>query len=73
MLLIIDFIEKYISISGNSVVDIIYFAVIIMISFSIAFGLVGIIFNFFGFYDFDLMGGMHWIIRVTFFISLTRY
>ena len=45
---IIDLIGELVEISGNSTVDTILFAIIGFISFSIAFGLVGVIFDGFG-------------------------
>ena len=49
--IIIDLIEQICPISGNSIVDSILFAIIGIIAFSIAFGLVGIIFDAIGLYD----------------------
>lgn len=42
-----------------------------MISFSVAFGLVGAIFDSLEFYDIDLMSDTHWLIRVAVFGLLT--
>ena len=68
---IIDLIGELVEISGNSTIDTIIFAIIGAISLSIAFGLVGIIFDALGFYDSDLMSDTHWSIRVLVFAGLT--
>ena len=68
---IIDFIGEFVSISGNSTVDSIIFAIIGVISFMIAFGIVGLIFDALGFYDSDLMSDTHWSFRVLVFAVLT--
>ena len=68
---IIDLIGELVEISGNSTIDTIIFAIIGAISLSIAFGLVGIIFDALGFYDSDLMSDTHWLIRVLVFAGLT--
>lgn len=68
---IIDLIGELVEISGNSTVDTILFAIIGFISFAIAFGLVGIIFDGLGFYDSDIMSDAHWLIRVSVFAGLT--
>lgn len=64
---IIEIISSIVEISGNATLDTILFAIIAFISFSIAFGLVGVIFDALGFYDSDLMSDTHWIIRVVVF------
>ena len=68
---IIDLIGELVSISGNSTVDSIIFAIIGTISFLVAFGIVGWIFDAIGIYDSDLMSGTHWLIRVLVFAGLT--
>lgn len=68
---IIDLIGELVSISSNSTVDSIIFAIIGVISFLIAFGIVGWIFDALGFYDSDLMSDTHWLIRVLVFAGLT--
>ena len=68
---IIDLIGELVSISGNSTVDSIIFAVIGAISFMIAFGIVGWIFDATGRYDSDLMSDTHWLVRVLVFAVLT--
>ena len=68
---IIDLIGELVSISGNSTVDSIIFAVIGAISFLVAFGIVGWIFDATGRYDSDLMSDTHWLVRVLVFAVLT--
>ena len=68
---IIDLIGELVSISGNSTVDSIIFAIIGVVSFMVAFGVVGWIFDAFGRYDSDLMSGLHWFFRVLVFAGLT--
>ena len=68
---IIDLIGELVSISGNPTIDSIIFAVIGVISFMVAFGMVGRIFDAFGKYDSDLMSDVHWLIRVLVFGCLT--
>lgn len=70
---IIDLIGELVPISGNSTVDSIIFAIIGAISFMIAFGIVGLIFDALGFYDSDLMSDTHWLIRVLVFAGLTWF
>ena len=70
---IIDLIGEYVSISGNSTIDSIIFAIIGIVSFLIAFGIVGMIFDAIGLYDSDLMSGAHWSIRVFVFCMLTYF
>lgn len=67
---IIDLIEQICPISGNSIVDSILFAIIGIIAFSIAFGLVGMIFDAIGLYDSDIMSDVHWGIRLIVFVAL---
>lgn len=69
--IIIDLIGELVEISGNATVDTFIFAIIGVISFAIAFGLVGVLFDALGFYDSDIMSGAHWIIRVAVFAGLT--
>ena len=68
---IVDLIGELVSISGNSTVDSIIFAIIGTISFLVAFGIVGWIFDAIGRYDSDLMSDTHWLIRVLVFAGLT--
>ena len=68
---IIDLIGELVSISGNSTIDSIIFAVIGVISFMVAFGMVGRIFDAIGIYDSDIMSDVHWLIRVLVFAGLT--
>lgn len=68
---IIDIISELVEITGNGTIDSILFAIAGFIAFSVAFGLVGIIFDFIGNYDSDLMSDTHWLIRTIIFIFLT--
>ena len=68
---IIDLIGEIVSISGNSTVDTIIFAIIGSISGAIAFGIIGLIFDAIGIYDSDLMSDTHWAIRILVFVGLT--
>ena len=68
---IIDLIGKLVEISGNSTVDSILFAIIGTVSFLVAFGFVGMLFDAFGHYDSDLMSDTHWIVRLIVFCALT--
>ena len=68
---IIDLIGELVEISGNATVDSVLFAIIGVLSFAIAFGLVGALFDALGFYDSDIMSDAHWLIRVTVFAGLT--
>lgn len=68
---IIDIISELVEITGNGTIDSILFAIAGFIAFSVAFGLIGIIFDFTGNYDSDLMSGTHWLIRTIVFIILT--
>ena len=68
---IIELIGEFVSISGNSTIDSIIFAIIGAISFLVAFGIVGWIFDAIGKYDSDLMSDTHWSIRVLVFAGLT--
>lgn len=66
-----DLTGELISISGNSTVDSIIFAIIGVVSFLIAFGIVGLIFDAIGIYDSDLMSDTNRLIRVLVFAGLT--
>ena len=68
---IIDIISEFVEITGNGTFDSILFAIAGFIAFGVAFGLVGIIFDFSGNYDSDLMSDTHWLIRTIIFIFLT--
>ena len=68
---IIDIISELVEITGNETIDSILFIIAGIIAFSVAFDLVGIIFDFIGKYNSDLMSGIHWIIRTIVFIILT--
>ena len=68
---IIEFISNIVNITGNPLLDIIIFGIIGVISFSIAFDLVGLIFGSIGKYDSKSMSELHWGIRVFIFAFLT--
>ena len=68
---IIDIISELVEITGNGTIDSILFAIAGIIALSVAFGLVGIIFDLTGNYDSDLMSDTHWLIRTIVFIILT--
>jgi len=67
----IELISNFVQITGDPTVDTILFLVIGFFSFSVAFGFVGKIFDFLGYYDSDLMSQVHWILRVLIFVALT--
>ncbi len=68
---IIEFISNIVNITGNPLLDTIIFGIIGVISFSIAFDLVGFIFGSIGKYDSKSMSDVHWGIRVFIFATLT--
>lgn len=68
---VLDLISNFIEITGNSVADNIILAVIGVISFFVAFGIVGMIFDALGFYDSDLMSDCHWVVRIIVFLGLS--
>ncbi|MCR5693262.1 MAG: topoisomerase DNA-binding C4 zinc finger domain-containing protein [Bacilli bacterium] len=67
----LDFISNFIEITGDSVADSIILAVIGVVAFLVAFGIVGMIFDALGIYDSDLMSGAHWTIRIIVFLGLS--
>ena len=67
----LDFISNFIEITGNSAADSIILTIIGLISFLVAFGFVGIIFDAIGLYDSDLMSGAHWLVRIIVFFGLS--
>lgn len=67
---LLDLISEFIQITGNSTIDNIILTVIGLISCSVAFGIVGMIFDALGFYDSDIMSDVHWGIRIIIFIAL---
>ncbi len=71
MHIILDLIERFVNISGNPIVDSIIFLFIGFISFSVAFDLVGLIFDAIGKYNSKIMSNLHWSIRILVFIGLT--
>lgn len=42
-----------------------------IISFMVAFGVVGVIFDLIGFYDSDIMSDCHWFVRLIVFVGLS--
>lgn len=68
---ILDLISNFIEITGNNIADNIIIAVIGVISFLVAFGMVGMIFDALGFYDSDIMSDCHWIVRIIVFLGLS--
>ncbi len=71
MKIILELIERFVSISGNPIIDSILFLFIGFISFTVAFGLVGFIFDAVGKYNSKLMSNVHWSTRIIIFFSLT--
>ena len=71
MSVIIDLISNFVDITGNATVDSVLFFIAGTLAFSIAFGIVGTIFDFLGLYDSDLMSDIHWFIRTIIFAFLT--
>jgi len=68
---ILDIISNFVEITGNSIADNIILAIIGVISFMVAFGIVGMIFDALGIYDSDLMSDCHWLIRILVFVGLS--
>jgi len=68
---IIEIISNIVNITGNPILDTIIFAVIGLISGSIAFGFVEMLFDFTGKYNSKDMSDVHWGIRVFIFAFLT--
>lgn len=66
-----EIITKFIEITGNSTTDGILLTIIGILSFLVAFGAVGMIFDAIGMYDSDLMSGCHWFIRLLVFLALS--
>ena len=69
--ILLDLISEFVSITGNSTADGIIFAIIGMISFSIAFDFVGVFFSTVGYYNAQAMSDTHWNIRALIFVILT--
>ena len=65
-----DLLSEFIQITGNSTVDNVIVTVIGIVSFMVAFGFVGMIFDALGFYDSDIMSDVHWSVRILVFIGL---
>lgn len=68
---ILNLISNFIEITGNGIADNIILAIIGIISFMVAFGIVGMIFDDLGVYDSDLMSDCHWLFRIIVFIGLS--
>lgn len=68
---IFELITNFVTIVDNDVWNGIILCVIELISFFSSFGIVGIIFDFFGKYDSDLMSGLHWFFRILIFLGLS--
>ena len=66
-----NIITEFIEITGNNVVDGILLSIIGLLSFSIAFGFVGKLFDAIGAYDSDIMSYCHWIVRLFVFLGLS--
>lgn len=66
-----ELINEFVEITGNNVVDSILLGIIGIVSFMVAFGFVGMIFDAVGAYDSDLMSDCHWIIRLIVFLGLS--
>ena len=67
---LLDLISEFIQITGNSTADNIILGIIGVVSFMVAFGFVGLIFDALGIYDSDIMSDVHWSIRIIVFIGL---
>ena len=67
---LLDLISEFIQITGNSTADNIILGIIGVVSFMVAFGIVGMIFDALGFYDSDIMSDVHWSIRILIFLVL---
>lgn len=68
---LIELISNIVDITGNPVADTIIFALIGFVSCSIAFGLVGIMFDFSRSRDSKTMSEIHWVLRFIIFVFLT--
>lgn len=68
---IIEIISNFISITGDPVIDNIILTIVGVISFVVAFGAIGMIFDKLGKYDSDIMSGAHWIVRIIIFLIIS--
>jgi len=68
---LIELISSIVNITGNPIADTIIFAIIGVISGSIAFGVVEILFDAIGRHDSKEMSDVHWGVRVFIFVLLT--
>ena len=66
-----DFITSFVEITGNQRVDSIIIGVISIVSFLIAFGVVGKLFELVGLFSSSIMSDVHWAIRIFVFAVLT--
>lgn len=67
---LLDFLSNFIEITGNQTADGIIVGSIALLSFLIAFGIVGKIFEAIGIFSSSLMSEVHWFIRVLVFFGL---
>ncbi len=68
---IFEVVTNFMQITGNSTVDSVLLWIIGILSFSISFGFVGMIFDFIKAYDSDLMSNLHWSVRLLIFGALS--
>lgn len=66
-----EIITEFVEITGNTTVNGILLTIIGILSFLIAFGVVGMIFDAIGMHDSDLMSNCHWFIRLLVFLALS--
>lgn len=66
-----DLLSEFIQITGNSTVDNFIVLIIGVVSFLVAFGFVGMIFDALGVYESDIMSDVHWSVRLIIFIMLS--
>lgn len=68
---IFEVVTNFMQITGNSTVDSVLLWIIGIISASISFGIIGMIFDFIKVYDSDLMSNLHWSVRLLIFGALS--
>lgn len=66
-----NIVTEFIEITGNTLIDNILLWGIGILSFSIAFGIIGMIFDAIGIYDSDIMSDCHWLVRLCVFLGLS--
>ena len=71
MAALIELISSVVNITSNPNVDTIIFAIIGVVSFSIIFGVVEVLFDMIGKYNSKSMNDVHWSVRVFTFVLLT--